>query len=354
MKKIILTITLLLLPGLLILAQREKQRLFNEESFSMILLPDPQNYIKFDTNQPIFELMTTWIASHKEALNIKSVLCTGDLVEQNEYLVPDNINGNQTSLEQWNAVSRAFERLDNKLPYINCTGNHDYGYKRSENRLSRFSEFFTVQRNPLLKNCLVSVCNNAFGVPTLENAAYEFQSKSWGNILVVSIEFAPRDEVLDWANELVHSKKYKKHTVILLTHSYMKSDGTIINTENYDISPANYGTTIWRKLIYPSSNIRLVICGHYCLIGGFEENVGYREDINSSGKKVAQMMFNTQTLAGGWQGNGGDGWLRILEFLPNGKTIKVRTFSPYFDFSPETRNRAWNKESFNLFDIELN
>lgn len=27
-------------------------------SFSMILLPDPQGYVKFDTNQPLFERMT--------------------------------------------------------------------------------------------------------------------------------------------------------------------------------------------------------------------------------------------------------------------------------------------------------
>ncbi len=40
------------------------------------------------------------------------------------------------------------------------------------------------------------------------------------------------------------------------------------------------------------------------------------------------MMFNVQILGGGWEGNGGDGWLRILEFLPDGRTIKVRTYSP--------------------------
>lgn len=27
-------------------------------SFSMIVLPDPQSYVKFDYNQPLFELMT--------------------------------------------------------------------------------------------------------------------------------------------------------------------------------------------------------------------------------------------------------------------------------------------------------
>lgn len=353
MKKRLLTLLLLLATGVSLFAQRELLKRSNADSFSMILLGDPQNYSKYDTNQPIFELMTAWIASQQSNLNIKTVLCTGDLVEQNEYLVPYKKNGNQTSTEQWNAVSRAFKRLDHKIPYINCTGNHDYGYERAENRLSQFSTFFPVNRNSCWRECLVSVCNNAFGVPTLENAAYAFTDKNWGDLLIISMEFAPRDEVLEWAKALAASAPYQGHKVIVLTHSYMKADGSIIEKEGYGVSPANYGVNIWEKLVYPSDNIRMVVCGHYSKAGTFEENVGYREDKNKSGKKVAQMLFNTQTLGGGWQGNGGDGWLRILEFLPDGKTIQVRTFSPYFDFSPETRNQAWMNEPYNRFEVVL-
>lgn len=60
----------------------------NEKSFSMILLPDPQSYTKFAANQPIFDLMTRWAANNLEKLSVKAVLCTGDLVEQNEWPVP--------------------------------------------------------------------------------------------------------------------------------------------------------------------------------------------------------------------------------------------------------------------------
>ena len=55
-----------------------------------------------------------------------------------------------------------------------------------------------------------------------------------------------------------------------------------------------------------------------------------RRDKNAAGKAVNQMMFNVQVLGGGWEGNGGDGWLRILEFMPDGRTIQVRTYSPLF------------------------
>ena len=89
-----------------------------------------------------------------------------------------------------------------------------------------------------------------------------------------------------------------------------------------------------RKLIYPSSNIRLVLCGHVGKgTGEYENNVAYRVDKNSAGKDVSQMTFNVQYVGGGPEGNGGDGWLRILEFMPDGKTIKVRTlFSLVWDF----------------------
>ena len=71
-----------------------RPQLSDKHSFSMILLPDPQSYNKFDANQPLFELQTAWIANSIEPLNIKGVLCTGDLVEQNEIRIPDGINGN--------------------------------------------------------------------------------------------------------------------------------------------------------------------------------------------------------------------------------------------------------------------
>lgn len=352
MKKQILFFILLFLPGLLF-AQKQPimPELSDDNSFSMILLPDPQSYTKFDVNQPLFDLMTAWTANNIERLKIKAVLCTGDLVEQNEIRIADGINGNQSSEEQWTAASKAFEKLDNKIPYVICTGNHDYGYKSSENRMCNFPRYFQPERNLLWKNSLVEVANNAFDVPTLENAAYEFEDKNWGKILVISMEFAPRNEILEWALGLANKDKYKNHKVIILTHSYLEGDGSVIEKEGYKLSPANYGKAIWEKVVYPAENIKMVICGHACEISDFENNVSFRTDKNKAGKNVAQMMFNAQTADGFWHGNGGDGWLRILEFMPDGKTIKVRTFSPLFAISPTTKQYSWRTASYDQFDI---
>ena len=68
--------------------------------------------------------------------------------------------------------------------------------------------------------------NNYQDIPTLENAAYEFDTKTWGKILVISLEFAPRDEAIEWAKTITEKPKYKDHKVILLTHSYLAWNGT--------------------------------------------------------------------------------------------------------------------------------
>ena len=106
----------------------EPPKLSSEDSWSLILIPDPQTYVKFGRNQPLFELMTAWIGENIDPLNIKMVLCVGDLVEHNEMINPDGKFGNQPSKLQWESVSRAFERLDGRVPYITALGNHSPGF----------------------------------------------------------------------------------------------------------------------------------------------------------------------------------------------------------------------------------
>ncbi|QEC51761.1 calcineurin-like phosphoesterase family protein [Anseongella ginsenosidimutans] len=332
--------------------------LSDSKSWSMILLPDPQTYSKFGRNQGIFELMTAWIRENADELNVKLVLCTGDLVEQNYILEPDSVNGNQTSREQWKAVSSGFSRLDGIVPYVLATGNHDYGYKSAENRYSQFGTYFPPDRNPLTEALLVEMAPNAAGVKTLENACYEFRAGQDNErpFLVFSLEFNPRKAVVDWASAVAARPEYKDHIAVVLTHSYIKSrvlDNIHIEKEGYPLKDVTHGAALFRELIQPSENIQLVFSGHVADTEGHEGQTGFRTDKNSAGQKVHQMMFNAQREAGGWHGNGGDGWLRILEFLPDGKTVLVKTFSPFFAISPSTRHLAWRTESYDEFSFEL-
>jgi len=123
----------------------------------------------------------------------------------------------------------------------------------------------------------------------------------------------------------------------------------------YKIHPANQGQEMWDKLVYPCKNIRLVLCGHAGKDGeSFEENTAYRVDKNCVGKDVHQMMFNNQFIGGGARGNGGDGWVRILEFMPDGKTIKVKTYSVLFGISPTTKQYAHRTGKCDEYDMVIN
>jgi len=150
--------------------------------------------------------------------------------------------------------------------------------------------------------------------------------------------------------------EYKDCLGIVLTHSYMRSlaeKNVLIQKEGYAVKDVNYGQAIWDKLIYPSDNIRLVICGHVAGYKDPRQSVGFRVDANHAGNRVSQMLFDTQFDGGGKDGNGGDGWLRILEFSADCKRVTVKTFSPLFAISPSTRHLAWRREPYNQFIFEL-
>ena len=124
-------------------------------------------------------------------------------------------------------------------------------------------------------------------------------------------------------------------------------DNMIQKSPRIKLPDANNGQHIWEKTVQPASNIELVLCGH---ISG----EGYRKDKNASGKTVHQLLFDAQSMGGGHRyGNGGDGWLRILEFFPDGKTVKVKTFSPLFGISPASQFFAWKKDARNEFTFRF-
>ena len=356
MRKLILTLIISSFFYKGLYAQTGQAKLENEDSWTMILLPDPQTYIKFEQNQPIFSLMTRWIKQNKEKLNIELVLCTGDLVEQNNIPAGDGVNGDQNSYQQWTGAREAFSVLDTVVPYILCTGNHDYGHKSAENRYSQLNSYFPPHQLQSTSSILAGMMPNFSGEKTLENAYYEFVSPHNTRYLLLALEFNPRDTIVQQAQEIISREEYKDHKGIILTHSYMKAmsnNNILVEKEGYKLNDVTHGKELWERLIGPSENIEMVFCGHIAGTEGFQQSVGYRKDENAVGKAVHQMMFNAQANGGGWHGNGGDGWLRILEFLPDRETIIVKTFSPFFAISPSTIDKAWRNEPYDSFMIKL-
>lgn len=335
-------------------------------SWSLIMVPDIQNYVKWGRNQPILDLMMAWIEEHIEPLNIRMVVIVGDLVNNNEKIINDH-DGNQTTQQQWEAVSRALAKLDGKVPYVAASGNHDYSIDDQGNRTSRYREFITTERNHLNQRILVQNNRNEQGLPTLENSACEIKNLNGRNYLFLTVEYAPRDSIVEWAGKIAALEQYKNHRIVLITHGYLNAkdqrtgpdpvrwiywepyqiDDQIQKSPRIPLPKSNTGMQIWEKLVQPASNIELVLCGH---ISG----EGYREDANVAGKPVHQVLFDAQSMGGGGRiGNGGDGWLRIFEFHPDGSTAKIRTFSPLFAASPTTRQFAWKRDARNEFEIKF-
>ncbi|WP_114750671.1 metallophosphoesterase [Pleomorphovibrio marinus] len=354
LRYIALAAFLVLVPLFLVAQDHDTYKppaLAHKDAWTLVLLPDTQTYVKFKRNQPILDLMANWVLENKEELNIPLVLHVGDLVEHNAWANPDGLAANQPGKAQWESVSTSMGAFDGKIPFIATTGNHDFGIKNAENRNTSYEEYFPLDKNHLTQVLLRDVSTGEDGMPLLTNATYEFVAPDKREFLILVLEFAPRDTHLDWAIDRVSDPKYENHIVILLTHTYLNRDSEHIESENYPLEDRNYGKAVFEKLVKPSKNIRMVFSGHIGAPDDPSAHVGFRSDINAAGKTVQQMTFNAQAIGGGWQGNGGDGWLRLLEF--HGNQVRVKTFSPLFAISPSTQHLAWGTDVFAPFSFTL-
>jgi hypothetical protein len=76
------------------------------------------------------------------------------------------------------------------------------------------------------------------------------------------------------------------------------------------------------------TNILLVLSGHYT-------GEGVLTSIGKSGSTVHQILADYQS----WP-NKGDGYLRILTFIPYEDRIEVQTYSPWIDRYQPTNNAS--------------
>ncbi|MBN2652505.1 MAG: metallophosphoesterase [Spirochaetales bacterium] len=327
----------------------------SSESWTMALIPDIQTYVKFARNQEDYYTMMRWLRENQDRLNIQLALFVGDLVEHNDRAIPAGAGGDQTSTQQWESFRKGATELLDVMPVIVCAGNHDLGYNSAEHRGSFLNSYLNSSSSPFFASStngglLESMWDDPVNGQTLQNAFYKWKSPDGRDFHILSLEFAPRREAVAWGQRLLEEVS-DDSIGILLTHSFLSSHifGNIPKfSEFYKIrNNSTSGRQLWQSFIKQGTKVDFVFSGHVASNEDIDGQVGFRQDYNASGNVVNQMMFNAQRI-GGWDGSGGDGWLRLLEFLPDGKSVIVRTYSPVFERDGNVSFRSGSLDYFSI------
>ena len=323
-------------PGFVETVPQQSFERSSDAVWSMVVMPDTQNYVKTAAELPKLVQMTEWIRDHKQEFNIQMVLQEGDIVNNNDTDTPTS--GDQTGDQQWQNAKAAFSVLDGVVPYAFSPGNHDYGTTSAQNRSTQFNDYFKATDNSLVDPAKGGILAEQLVAGQMDSAVFDFTAPDGREMLVLTLEWGPRQAVVNAANAAMSDPEYADHTAIMMTHAYMYHDETRYDwSRNQDSNPNNnqggspyaYGTAgdtndgqdLWEELVSQHDQFEMVLSGH---VGG--DGVGYLVEDGSAEQQVHQMLFNTQ-----FESNAGNGWIRVVEFLDDGTTVRVRTFSPYHD-----------------------
>jgi len=327
------------------------------ESFSLIALPDTQNYVccngRYGT-PATFKAQTRWIVNSLKKLNIAFVSHEGDMVD------------NALNEQEWRNGDAAMDLLDGKVPYSVAMGDHDYYPEEvHDGNTSKYRQYFGANRYKNYDWYGGSSPNGLSHYQTFDGGGVEF--------LHLALEWEAPSGALEWAKQVI--RQHPDMPTIITTHAYLRDGGNSrggrrtnqneteacvnLRQGQWCGDPGNdpdaaSGEEIFQTLVRPYPQVFMVLNGHYhnngrrssnpnvsgCNIeaDGFKRNYAtylrcdngeYRQvSTNRAGSKVYEMLANYQDYE-----NGGNGWLRVIKFLPGeGRggldRIKVQTYSP--------------------------
>lgn len=248
-----------------------------ETSFSVIWVSDTQ-YLS-ESRPEYFDNLCQWIVQNKDVYNVKMVVHTGDLVED---------EGNRT---QWlNANHSMGILLDSGVPYTWDAGNHDY------NAMCWIGSQYTAFNPQIMeaKPYWVGDCFDGMNTAVRFDAA----GQEW---LIVNVAFYANDSALTWANGILDQNP-KAHAIVA-THAYLNRVG------KYESWAADFKT----KVLDTHANVFLTLSGHYHPTSGVRTRAGERDEL----------LFNQQDA---YNKEGAES-ARILTFDTAQGTIKVQTYS---------------------------
>ena len=268
------------------------------QKFTIIAIPDTQHYTDVPENEANFAAQTQWIVENKDNLNIVFVTGLGDITQ----------NGNNDS--EWQIADSAYSLIENPsttnlldgIPYGLSLGNHDMfpiGGGNTANT-DKFNQYFGESR---------FFGRQYYGGHHGSNNdnSYQMFSASGIDFIIIHFEYdtSPEQEVLDWADALL--KQHSNRRAIITTH-HMIGNG----------NPASFGTQGQAIFDNLKDNPNL-----FLMLGGHKVSEGRRDDVGTNGNAITTLLSDYQGRP-----NGGDGWLRMMQFDPENNTILVTTYSP--------------------------
>ena len=278
------------------------------QSSRVVALPDTQNYSR--SYPQIFTAQTQWVVDRFVPDGIAFVSHLGDVV-----------NDAGTSA-QWVIAADAMRRLDSAdVPYGTCPGNHDFRYPGS---------FF----DPLATSYRANFGPQLFGdepwyrghSPS-ELSSYQIIEVDGREILFLHLSVETPPDELVWAQSVLNA--HRDLPTWVTTHRYLFKWGPLgagrYDDFNYFFEPPYVPNGVravdfFDNFVAANRQIFLVHCGHN---DGEHRQIG----TNDFGLPVHEVLADYQTTFG----NGGNGWLRTLDFDVANQRIEVQTYSPYLD-----------------------
>jgi hypothetical protein len=274
-----------------------------DNSFTLVVLPDTQNYVRASATAGLFTQQTEWIAAEIEQRgnprNIQFVSHVGDIVN------------NGSDLEEWQRADASMSALDGVVKYAVLPGNHDYAQRSvkelgTENYLATFGPWRFAAETWY------------GGTDPSGNNSYQRFSAGGHEFIHLALEYKPTDNTpvrdpspVQWAQSVIDA--FPHTPVILSTHDYVQ-----------DLSPgrSHAGIALWEQLVRRNDQIFLVLNGHSHDNTGLYHSVG----LNDAGREVIEVLQDFQAYE-----NGGNGWLRLIEFNILGNRLEFETYSPVLD-----------------------
>lgn len=259
-----------------------------DKPFSMVWFTDSQYYAKsFPT---IYDFLGDWFVNEYKKGAFGYVINTGDIVD-----VASDAN-------QWEVASRNFKKLDDaKVPYGIVAGNHDAIIIGID--YSMFSKYFGTFRYEGKSWYGGNMDNNRNHYDLVSFGCHEFI------ILYLGYGTETTKETIHWSNDVL--RKYSERTAILAVHEYLEDTAEL----------TKMAKNIFDNIVVKNDNVMIVLCGHN---HGAARNIKTVTNSDGSTRKVIEILSDYQNAP-----NGGDGYLRYLNFDPAAGTLNVVTYSPY-------------------------